>query len=308
MSNPEAEPVSPGPPRSVSVGPVTVIVPVFNERKAVGPTLEALAALLDRDPRAHRVLVVDDGSTDGTAEILREIAPRLGLTVLRHPRNLGYGAALKTGVRNAETEVVAITDADGTYPNDRILELAGLLGDADMVVGARTGANVRIPVIRRPAKWLVGKLANVLTGCRIPDLNSGLRVFRLSALRKYEGILPDGFSFTTTITLAMLSRGHDVRFVPIDYQARIGSSKIRPVRDTLNFIQLILRTTLLFEPLRIFLPVALAGMLAAVAVLLYSWFFTPKIMDATVAVLFIGSIQILAVGAIADIINRRMPR
>jgi len=308
MTNPEAEPVAPGPSRPVTAGPVTVIVPVFNERQAVGPTLEALAELLDRDPRPHRVVVVDDGSTDGTAEILRELAPRLGLTVLSHTRNLGYGAALKTGVRASETELVAITDADGTYPNDRILELAGLLEDADMVVGARTGADVRIPMIRRPAKWLVGKLANVLTGCRIPDLNSGLRVFRLSALRKYVGILPDGFSFTTTITLAMLSRGHDVRFVPIDYRSRIGSSKIRPVRDTLNFIQLILRTTLLFDPLRIFLPVALAGMLGAVAVLLYSWLFTPKIMDATVAVLFIGSIQILAVGALADIINRRMPR
>ena len=308
MSNPEAKSVELGPPRPASIGPVTVIVPVFNERQAVGPTLEAIVALLDRDPRAHRVVVGVVGSTDGTAEILQDIAPKLGLTVLSHPRNLGYGAALKTGVRNAETELVAITDADGTYPNDRILELAGLLEDADMVVGARTGANVRIPVIRRPAKWLVGKLANVLTGCRIPDLNSGLRVFRLSELRKYVSILPDGFSFTTTITLAMLSRGHDVRFVPIDYQSRIGSSKIRPVRDTLNFIQLILRTTLLFDPLRIFLPVALAGLLAAVAVLLYSWLFTPKIMDATVAVLFIGSIQILAVGALADIINRRMPR
>jgi len=295
-------------PVPAPVGPVTVIVPVYNEREAIRPTLEALSGILGRDSLPHRVIVVDDGSTDGTLEILREVAPALGLTVLRHSRNRGYGAALKTGIRQVETEAVAITDADGTYPNDRILEMASHLGSADMVVGARTGANVRIPLVRRPAKWLIGKLANILTGSHIPDLNSGLRVFRATAIRKYIGILPDGFSFTTTITLAMLNCGHDVRFVPIDYQARIGRSKIRPIRDTLNFVQLILRTTLLFEPLKIFLPAALAGMLAAVGVFLFSWLLTPKIMDATVAILFIGSVQLLAIGAIADIINRRMPR
>lgn len=288
--------------------PLTVIIPVYNERDAIRSTLMKIADLLQRDSAHHRIIVVDDGSTDGTSETLQELAPVLNLIVLRHPRNRGYGAALKTGIHKAENDVVAITDADGTYPNERILELASMLGDGDMVVGSRIGAKVVFPLIRRPAKWFIAKLASVLSGCQIPDLNSGLRVFRLATLQKYIGILPDGFSFTTTITLAMLTCGHDVKYIPIDYQHRIGRSKIRPIRDTLNFIQLIIRTILLFEPLKIFLPAAIAGAVLAFAVLVYSWLFTPKIMDATVSIFFIGSIQLLAIGMIADMINRRTPR
>ena len=166
---------------------------------------------------------------------------------------------------------VVITDSDGTYPNDRIPELAAMMTDWDMVVGARTGDEVRVPLVRRPAKWALNMLANVLVETRIPDLNSGLRVFRREVVLRFLPILPNGFSFTTTITLAMLSEGYRVTFVPIDYYARQGRSKIRPVYDTLNFLQLIVRTVLYFNPLRVFLPLSLFFFGAGLVVGLVVW-------------------------------------
>src|SRR5262249_22502084 len=156
----------------------------------------------------HEIIVVDDGSKDKT----RRAAEEAGAVVLRHPRNRGYGASLKTGITVAAYDVICITDADGTYPVERIPELLAELRTADMVVGARTGARVAIPLIRKPAKWVLNRLANYITSTKIPDLNSGLRLFRRDAALQYFHMLPDQFSFTTTITMAMLCDKYAVTY------------------------------------------------------------------------------------------------
>ena len=286
---------------------LSVVIPIYNERDAAGDTILQLADTLRDSGCEFEIIAVDDCSNDGTTEILGKLRCD-GLRVVRHGHNKGYGAALKTGVRASAHPVVVITDADGTYPNHLIPELARMLGDRDMIVGARTGKNVRIPLIRRPPKWFIGQLANYLARYKIPDINSGLRVFRKSTLLEYLSILPDGFSFTTTITLAMLTRGHEVDYLPIDYARRKGKSKIRPVYDTLNFIQLIIRTVLLFEPLRVFLPIAFIMLLAGAGAFVYSYFWLDKLLDATVVLCVFGSLQILSIGMIADMLNRRLNR
>lgn len=171
-----------------------------------------------------------------------------------------------------------------------------------MVAGARTKPTAQIPLIRKPAKWMLNQLANYLTGIKIPDLNSGLRLIKKDTLNKFAHLLPNGFSLTTTITLALLTNGFPVKYLPIDYYRREGKSKFRPIKDTLNYFQLIIRTILYFEPLKIFLPAALALFLLSLAVLFYSYFFTPKVMDVTTIILFISAIQILSIGMLADLV------
>ena len=204
---------------------------------------------------------------------------------------------------------IAITDADETYPNHRIPEFYKFINerDLDMVVGARVGKMAKIPLIRKPAKWFLNKLANYLAEYEIPDLNSGLRVMKKETVKKYLNILPEGFSFTTTITLAMLTNGYRVQFEPIEYFHRSGSSKIRPIYDTLNFIQLIIRTILLFRPLKIFLPLSLLMLLTGFVLILYR-VLVGESFGVTATVIFVGSIQILAIGMLADLIDRRMEK
>jgi hypothetical protein len=174
-----------------------------------------------------------------------------------------------------------------------------------MVVGTRTGATSRIPLIRRPAKWFLRRLAGYLTGIQIPDLNSGLRVMRKDLMARYAVLLPNGFSLTTTITLAMLSAGDRVKYVPINYLSRKGSSKIRPIADTLNFFMLILRTITYFEPLRVFIPLALGLFVASAAVASGGYYLTGRIPDASTVALFLCGIQMLALGVVADMLSRR---
>lgn len=277
---------------------VTIVVPAYNETGGIHPTLEQLRAAT-RDLDAE-ILVVDDGSTDDTAAK----AERAGVRVLRHDQNRGYGASLKTGIRHAAGELICITDADGTYPNDRIPELVALMDRYDMVVGARTGANVAIPLARRPAKRVLNVLANLLSGTRIPDLNSGLRVFRRSVADKYMHFLPSGFSFTTTITMAMLNDDYLVKFVPVDYYHRAGRSKIRPLRDTYGFLMLLLRVTMYFKPLKIFLPVSLLLLLASAVTFLADLTRETGISDKTV-ILTLATGMVFLVGLLADAVANR---
>lgn len=284
---------------------VTVIVPAFNEEKGIGRVLDELRETMGASGLEHEILVVDDGSTDGTAEIAR----RQGVRLLSHKSNMGYGGALKTGILHARYPLVVITDADGTYPNERIPELVQLVtrGEADMAVGARTGENVAISWGRRPAKWVISRLAELAAGQRIPDLNSGLRVFRRETALRFLSLLPSGFSFTTTITLAMLTNGYTVEYLRIDYHERKGRSKIRPIRDTLNFTLLILRIALYFAPLKIFLPISGLLLLLSLGVGLYTALVVGKLADITTVLLAIGAVQIGAIGLLAELIDKRFP-
>ncbi|MCX7016240.1 MAG: glycosyltransferase family 2 protein [Candidatus Sumerlaeota bacterium] len=288
------------PESGVLSSPFSIIIPVHNE---AGGLPHVLRAVKETAPEAE-IIVVDDGSTDGTADVARREGGERA-RVVRHEEKLGYGAALKTGIRAASHERIAIVDGDGTYPVDRIPELVERLRDADMVVGARVGPGTAIPLLRRPAKWLLNKLANYLAQRRIPDINSGLRAMRKEAVAPYANILPDGFSFTTTITLAMTVDGRRVDYVPVSYHPRHGRSKIRPLRDTANFVQLILRTILYFAPLRVFGPISLICFAASLGFLIFG-LTQEDIMDGTISVFFVAGMQFLGIGMVADLVNRRM--
>jgi glycosyltransferase involved in cell wall biosynthesis len=285
---------------------LTVLIPAYNEKDAVGPVLENVCRVMRELEFPYEVLLVDDGSQDETAAVAERCE---GITVLRHLKNRGYGAALKTGLRHSSYELICIADADGSYPIGRVGDLVKRLVERrlDMVVGARVGKKVAIPLIRRPAKKLIGWLAAFVAGQGIPDLNSGLRVFKRSAARRMLGMLPDGFSFTTTITLGMLTNGYLVDYMPIEYHHRIGRSKIRPLRDTMNFIQLVLRIALYFAPLRIFLPISAFLFLLAIAWAVVSKYVFQQLADISTLVLAMGSLQVAMTGMLAELINRRFP-
>lgn len=292
--------------RTVEAVGVSIVIPAYNEVDGIRPVLDELAEVLAASGLDAEVIVVDDGSQDGTAELLRE---QSGITLLRHKRNKGYGAALKTGIRHARHELICITDADGTYPNHRIPGLVEHLvqGEYDMVVGARTGEDVNIPLIRRPAKWGIGQMANFVAGGDIPDINSGLRIFRRSVALNFFGILPDGFSFTTTITLGALTNSYLVDYVPINYQRRVGSSKIKPVQDTINFTRLIWRIALYFAPLRIFLPLCLLLLVLAAAWGTFTYYAFGSVADVSTMIIAMAGIQVGVIGLLAELINQRVP-
>ncbi|MFN3167341.1 MAG: glycosyltransferase family 2 protein [Phycisphaeraceae bacterium] len=285
----------------------TLIVPAYNEEGAILETIQSLRQYLT-DAGHYELLVVNDGSTDRTREILEAAAKDdPGLSVVHHSRNSGYGSALKTGVRRARGEYIVITDADGTYPNHRIPELVAKCREGwDMVVGARTGDDVTYPLIRKIPKTFLKAYASWIARQPIPDINSGLRVFRRDLTETYLHFLPGGFSFTTTITLAMLTSYRKVLFVPIDYHPRIGKSKIKPVRDTLNFVQLIARTGMYFAPVRVLLPVIALSFFAMLLSLGYDMFMLdePNLTDKTVT-LFMLTLNSGMFALLADMIDKR---
>jgi len=283
----------------------SIVVPCYNERDSVVETLKKIVDSMSKHSNEYEVIVVNDASTDSSKELLEKCT--LSIKLINNKYRLGYGGSLKKGILKSQYDYIVTIDADGTYPGDMIPELiqSAVGGDYDMVVGARLGENVKIPLIRKPAKWLTNKLANYLSGTKIPDLNSGFRIIKKELVEKFIKILPDGFSFTMTITLAMLTNGYSVEYLPISYFKRKGKSKIRPIRDTLNFFQLIIRTVMYFNPLRVFLPMSLSLFIAGLILLLYRIFFA-KAFVTIITILFIASFQILAIGMLADLIDKRM--
>ncbi len=276
---------------------VTVVVPAYNEEGAIAAQIENLRAVMNACGRPWELIVVDDGSTDGTAAQ----AGQPGVRLIRQGRNRGYGAALKAGIHAAQHEWIVITDADGTYPCEAIPALLERAGEFDMVVGARVGENVAIPWVRRPAKWVLGRLASYLAEQEIPDLNSGLRVMKKSLVQKFEHLLPSGFSFTTTITLALLCSDCTVHYHPIEYLQRVGRSKIRP-SHAYQFLLLILRTMVYFNPLRVFLPLGALFFVAGMAKFAYDITLMNLSESAVMGVL--TGVIIWCVGLLADQISR----
>jgi glycosyltransferase involved in cell wall biosynthesis len=282
----------------------SLILPVYNEEQYVAITLEHLHQQFQAAGCHYEIIVVNDGSTDRTSQILQELS---GIRLIEHNQNRGYGAALKTGIRHAKYSLIVITDADGTYPNERIPELVALAQQADMVVGARIGENVKYSKLRKIPKWFLLHFAQWIANCRIPDINSGMRVFHKDIANRFLNILPNTFSFTTTITLAMLTNNYVVQYVPIDYYHRVGKSKIKPIRDTLRFLQLILRTGVYFAPLRIFLPVASVFFLSFLFTLIQDIFVREDLTERTM-ILFIAATQIGMFALLADMIDKRSQR
>ena len=279
--------------------PVSIVIPAYNEAAAIGPTIEAIHQMMVQTGLDGEIIIVDDGSKDGTGDAAAA-SPHVRL--FRHPQNKGYGAALKTGIRQARHDVVLITDADGTYPIDMIPHLVQQMEQYDMVVGARTGENVQVPLVRRPAKYALTRLANYLSGVEIPDLNSGMRAFKRDIVVGYFRLLPSGFSFTTSITLALLTNDYNVLYVPIDYFKRTGQSKIRPIRDTINFFSLVVRVVLSYRPLRVFVPVAIVFLIISSIKVLYDiQAYDFHIATSTVVMLTL-TFQTIVLGLIADLV------
>jgi glycosyltransferase involved in cell wall biosynthesis len=272
---------------------VSVVIPAFNEAAHIAAQIRDVDEVMSASGWTYEIIVVDDGSTDGTAEA----AASTGVRVLRHKQNRGYGAALKRGIGVAEHPWTLIIDADGTYPASAIPRLLARADDNEMVVGARTGAHVKIPAVRRPAKRFLQLLASYLAGRKLPDLNSGLRLMRKDLVTRYLYLLPSGFSFTTTITLACACNEHPVDYVSIDYHARRGESKIRP-RHAYDFALLILRTIVFFNPLKVFLPAGALLALAGLAKLVYD-FFIGNVSESAIFAL-LAALIIWAVGLLAD--------
>jgi len=281
---------------------LSALIPAYNEAEGIRAVIEEVRAALSHGVQQSELIVVDDGSTDGTGDRAREA----GVKVITHEVNRGYGAAIQSGMEQAAYDMILIMDADGTYPAEKIPDLLQACESHDMVVGARTAEEVHIPFCRRPMKWFLNKLANYLAGRRIPDLNSGMRIFRKEIARRFSYFLPPGFSFTSTLTLAMLCNGYRVAYVPINYRKRSGVSKIRPIADTMNFLQLIVRTALYFNPLKVFLPLGFIMVGIAFFLLVYSYCFMPRVMDVTVVVIFMAAINVFTIGMLADLIDKRL--
>ena len=280
---------------------LSIVVPAYNEEQGVLAVINELLQHSRNLKVPYEIIVVEDGSVDKTLDIISKID---GIKVLKHQKNKGYGASLKTGIRESKFPLICITDADGTYPNDLIPAFTEIVikEDLDMVVGARSPKDS--VWLRRPAKLFIKKLAEYTTGEQIPDFNSGLRIFKKRSVEKFFFLLPDGFSFTTTITLCMLNDNCRVMFEPIEYYPRLGESKISPIRDTKNFIILVLRISLYFQPLKVFLPISFLLLLSSIAWGLYSYIVFGKLADVSTLILFLSALQIGMTALLADLIVR----
>jgi len=280
---------------------LSVVIPVFNESDGIAPTIESVKSVLSDMETDTEIIVVDDGSTDGTGKVLEGIP---GIRVISVPENRGVGAARNTGILAAKYDRIAMLDGDGTYPAEPIPEFASLLDSYHMVVGARTGKRVARNILRAIPKWFILKLACYISGKSIPDLNSGLRAFRKSSVIPFFPILPQGHSWVSTITLAMLSNGLPVKYIPIDYYKRIGKSTFHPFIDTYNYILLIIKTIMYFNPLKVFFPSGIILLLLGIIRLLYNNFRYNDIKESDV-ILIIASILILFQGLLADLVVAR---
>ncbi len=288
---------------------ISVIIPVFNEKEAIDETIAAVDSTFTSTGEEFEILVINDGSTDGTEKTLAKKLPK-NTYVLTHPVNRGYGASMKTGLRRAKGDLIAITDADGTYPIKDFPKLLKEIQetDADMVVGARTKKGAKIPLIRRPAKWVINILVNWVSNMKVPDNNSGMRIFKKSMAEEFMHLYPQGFSFTITITLAAITSDYLVRYVPIDYFKRKGSSSmsagINGVKHFLFFLGLITRITTYFRPLRFFAWPAFLMIIGGISYIAYTLQMEANVSDAGMLLILTG-LQIGLFGILAEVVVRQ---
>ena len=279
---------------------VSVVLPVHNEAGHIRIEVDRIRAALDASAYSYELIVVDDGSSDGSAE---EIADLDDVRVIRFPQNRGTGSARKAGTRAADGRIVVWTDVDMSYPNEEIPTLVKELEQgADQVVGARRTEQGTTRAVRVPAKWVLRKLASYLSDTAIPDLNSGLRAFRKDVAMQYLYLLPRGFSCVTTLTLAFLVNGYSVRYVPIDYFPRAGRSKFHWWADTRRYLLQIVRMMLLYNPMRVFMPPAVILLALGIGKLGYDLGFHSFHVAADTIVLMVAAVSLALLGLVADLV------
>ena len=280
---------------------VSVVLPVFNERGHLKEEIDRIREALDASSFTYEIIVVDDGSNDGSEIDLASIE---GIRLIRHATNRGSGSARRTGTTAARGRIVVWTDVDMTYPNERIPEFVAAVDGCDHVVGARRTEEGTKRFFRVPAKWFIRRLASYLTDTDIPDLNSGLRAFRRDVAMQYVHHLPSGFSCVTTLTMSFLSNGYTVKYMPIDYFPRAGKSKFHWWRDTKRYLMQVVRMSLSYNPLKVFMPIGLTTLTIGIVKLAYDWIGRDFRLAANTLLILLASLQAIAVGLLADLVVR----
>jgi glycosyltransferase involved in cell wall biosynthesis len=277
------------------------VLPTYNEVGHVEREIARIREALDASPYSYEIICVDDGSTDGTREILRATP---GVQLIEHRRNLGSGGARRTGTRAARGEVVVWTDVDMTYPNEQIPRLVKELDGLDQVVGARSSEEGTHKLARVPAKWAIRSLAQYLVETDIPDLNSGFRAFRRDVAAQYLHRLPNGFSCVTTMTMSFLADDYSVGYIDIDYAAREGESKFHWYRDTHRYLLQVVRMTLSYAPLRVFMPLGVLLAVLGFGKLGFDVVTKDLRVTTNTLLLLFAAFQVFAVGLLADLVVR----
>jgi len=276
---------------------ISVVLPVYNEEQTVAQVIDELVEVMKKTEYDWEIIAVDDGSTDQSANIIKGKQ----ITLVQHGKNRGTGAARTTGVRHTKGDVIVMIDADCTYPTSQIPELLKYLPDYDMVIGARKKEAGTYRLLRMTMKYTIRKLAEIVAQEKIPDLNSGFRAFKKAKVLKFASILPNTHSWVSTITLAFLSAGFPIKYVPIDYFPRKDHSTFHPLIDTYNYMSLVVRTLMYFNPLRIFLPLASMLLILGVGKTVFDLYFLKNMQESDI-VIIISAVIVAAIGLLADLI------
>lgn len=298
---------------------LSVIIPAYNEAESIESVVLNLRNELnnlslkysaqsgplqdgEQTVLSWEIIIVNDASTDNTKNVLENIQNIGQVKIINHQNNKGYGASLKTGIKNAKYNWILIIDADGTYPIHSIPEFIKNTNKYDLITGRRDTLNSAIPFERKHAKRFLNKFASYLAGKEIPDLNCGLRIFKKDIILKYWELFPDKFSFTSTLTMVAMTHGYETKFIPIDYYKRQGKSTLKAT-DFFSFIKLVIKLSLFFKPIKVFIPISLFLLLIAIVLIVgYYLNLINVFLDITVIVLCATALQTFFFGLLAEII------
>jgi glycosyltransferase involved in cell wall biosynthesis len=278
---------------------VSIVLPVYNERGHIDEELQRIRTSMDASKYSYEIIVIDDGSTDGSGDLLQGIK---GIRLIQFAQNRGSGSSRRIGTNAARAEIVVWTDVDMTYPNDQMPNLIDELDGVDQVVGARTSEKGTVKALRVPAKWTIRKLASYLTSTPIPDLNSGFRAMRRSVALQFLHLLPSGFSCVTTITMSFLNNGYSVKYIPIEYGERAGESKFHWYRDTKRYLLQVVRLIMMYNPLRVLMPIALSLLGIGFVKLIYDLVTKNFRPAANTLLIFSAGFAVVLVAVLADLI------
>lgn len=280
---------------------ISIVIPVYNEEKIVTLVLDKIFSTIQSiESYVFEVIVVNDYSKDGTLEILRKYK---NIKLITNPYNLGHGASLKRGIKAASGEWIFITDADGTYPVEKLIDFLPYMEDYDMIIGSRTTAKNETPLLRRPAKKFLNSFASWLVNFKIPDLNSGMRIFKKDLCLEFWNLYPQRFSFTSTITMAFIKNNYLVKYIPIDYHERIGKSSISPW-NFFSFLSLVFRIAFYFQPLKFFMPLITLMLIVGIGKSIFDILYQNAIGNFSIFLLTLSVIMIF-VATISDLLFKQ---